>query len=324
MFGETFKNFTIYFNANNPRVTFSSGDFMAGQISFDLSKETKLSSITLTLNGKAKVQWTTQGGGGERRGRRRRQRRVHSARLEFFNFSQIVMQENNVVPNTTLQPGTHVYPFTCQIPQGNFPSSFHGVHGSIIYSMKVEIHRPWHLAKEFVTEFNFASHIDANQPHLLAPLAGSNTKTLCCLWCASGPISMTVCTERKGFVPGEMVKIICELSNGSSRIVTPHATLIQKQMFYTHNKCNRRLQMKNLASVDGQPVNPSSSEVYSDMMLLIPPNTTLTISNCPILELDYTVDVSLRIRGSTDLKVLFPIVLCNIPVYAPQPPPPYQ
>ncbi|CAB1322088.1 unnamed protein product [Coregonus sp. 'balchen'] len=282
MFGETFKNFTINFNAFNPRVTFSSGDFMAGQISFDLSKETKLSSITLTLNGKAKVQWTTQGGGGGRRGRRRRQRRVHSARLEFFNFSQIVMQENNAVPNTTLQPGTHVYPFTCQIPQGNFPSSFHGVHGSIIYSMKVEIHRPWHLAKEYETEFNFASHIDANQPHLL------------------------------------MVKIICELSNGSSRTVTPHATLIQKQMFYTHNKCNRRLQMKNLASVDGQPVNPSSSEVYSDMMLPIPPNTALTITNCPILE------VSLHIRGSSDLKVLFPIVLCNIPVYAPQPPPPYQ
>lgn len=83
-----------------------------------------------------------------------------------------------------------------------------------------------------------------------------------------------------------MVKIICELSNGSSRTVTPHATLIQKQMFYTHNKCNRRLQMKNLASVDGQPVNPSSSEVYSDMMLPIPPNTTLTISNCPILEIN--------------------------------------
>uniref|UniRef100_A0A4W5MBM0 Arrestin C-terminal-like domain-containing protein n=1 Tax=Hucho hucho TaxID=62062 RepID=A0A4W5MBM0_9TELE len=285
MFGETFKNFTIQFNAINPRVTFSSGDFMAGQISFDLSKETKLSSITLTLNGKAKVQWTTQGGGA-------------------VVFKLLFCFPPSAVPNTTLQPGTHVYPFTCQIPQGNFPSSFHGVHGSIIYSMKVEIHRPWHLAKEFETEFNFASHIDANQPHLLAPLAGSNTKTLCCLWCASGPISMTVCTERKGFVPGEMVKIICELSNGSSRTVTPHATLIQKQMFYTHNKCNRRLQMKNLASVDGQPVNPSSSEVYSDMMLPIPPNTTLTISNCPILELDYTrLVVNMRLRGISNMEI---------------------
>ncbi|XP_038836164.1 arrestin domain-containing protein 3-like isoform X2 [Salvelinus namaycush] len=51
--------------------------------------------------------------------------------------------------------------------QRNFPSSFHGAHGSIIYSMKVEIHRPWHLTKAFETEFNFATYIDTNQPHLL-------------------------------------------------------------------------------------------------------------------------------------------------------------
>lgn len=31
---------------------------------------------------------------------------------EVFRF------QSSAVPNTTLQPGTHVYPFTCQIPQG--------------------------------------------------------------------------------------------------------------------------------------------------------------------------------------------------------------
>ena len=37
---------------------------------------------------------------------------------------------------------------------------------------------------------------------LQAPLSGSNNMTLCCLWCASGPITMTASTEKKAFVPG--------------------------------------------------------------------------------------------------------------------------
>lgn len=37
---------------------------------------------------------------------------------------------------------------------------------------------------------------------LQAPLSGSNNMTLCCLWCASGPITLTARTEKKAFVPG--------------------------------------------------------------------------------------------------------------------------
>lgn len=37
---------------------------------------------------------------------------------------------------------------------------------------------------------------------LQCPLSGSNSTTLCCLWCASGPITLTATAEKKAFSPG--------------------------------------------------------------------------------------------------------------------------
>lgn len=92
MFLQTVTNFNINFNVLNERRTFSSGDLITGHISFDLTKETKITSITMALTGKANVHWSTGGGGG---GRRRRHRRHFSAKLEFFNFKNVILQENN-------------------------------------------------------------------------------------------------------------------------------------------------------------------------------------------------------------------------------------
>lgn len=109
MFEETFQNFTINFNALNPKVTFSGGDLMSGQVLFDLSKEAKIQSIMMTLKGKANVLWHEQNRGPSttstmmRTGRRRRgaprgRRRTYSAELNFFNISHIVMQANDGKP----------------------------------------------------------------------------------------------------------------------------------------------------------------------------------------------------------------------------------
>ncbi len=144
MFQQTVKNFTINFNALNQLSSFTSGDLITGQISFELTKETKVTSITMELRGKAKVHWSTGGGG------KRNRRRHHHAKLDFFRLQSVILQENSgmrahmpfgcmptvqavnlcwvtwlssvpfaaVGGTPQLQPGTHVYPFSCQIPQG--------------------------------------------------------------------------------------------------------------------------------------------------------------------------------------------------------------
>ncbi|XP_053181764.1 arrestin domain-containing protein 3-like [Scomber japonicus] len=318
MFGETFKNFNISFAALNERNTLTSGDVLTGNISFDLTSETNVNSIIMTLTGAANVHWTVSKRVNNHRSRgrnRRTQTRHYSAKLDFFNLKNIIAQLHSGTDGTAkLPPGRHVYPFACQIPQGDFPPTFHGVHGKIVYSMTVSIDRPWHLSKDFVTELNFVNRINTNQPELQIPLSGTNSKTLCCLWCASGPITLTVTLEKKAFVPGETVRIIGVFSNGSSRTATPKAKLQQKQVVYTHNKAHHKMVQKSLMFVTGQPVSAHISDMHTEMMLTIPNTTPLTISNCSILKVDYTIEVSLSVRASSDLKVLFPIILCDTPV----------
>ncbi|XP_070761240.1 arrestin domain-containing protein 3-like [Enoplosus armatus] len=317
MFQQTVKNFNITFNVLNEGHTFSSGDQMTGHISFDLTKATKITSITMALSGRANVHWST-GGGGRRK--RRRRRRHYSAKLDFFNFKSVILQDNSAIGGTEkLQPGTHVYPFTCQLPHGNFPSSFRGVHGQIVYALTVGITRPWHLSKDFVTELNFVNRIDTNQPELQAPLSGSNNMTLCYLWCASGPITMTASIEKKAFIPGETVKIFCDFSNSSSRTATPKVRLQQKQVYYTL-KAQKSIFFKNLASAAGQYLSAHTSDVRTEIVLSIPTSASLSISNCSIMDIEYFIEVSLSVTASPDLSVLFPIILCDTPVNS-QPPP---
>ncbi|XP_040052305.2 arrestin domain-containing protein 3 [Gasterosteus aculeatus] len=316
MFLQSIKNVNINFNALNEKCSFSSGDLVTGHVSFDLSKETNITLIEMAMAGKASVHWSTGGSGGRRR---RRHRRHYAAELDFFKFKSVIAQRNSATGGAAkLQPGTHVYQFTCQLPLGDFPSTFHGVSGQILYTLTVSIHRPWHMSKDFVTELNFVNRINTNQPQLQAPLSGSNSMTLCCLWCVSGPIAMTVSVEKKAFIPGEAVKVICDFSNASSRTATPKVVLQQKQTCYD-NKLNKNAVVKNLARVSGRPVGAHTSYVHAELALPIPTLASLTISNCSIIDVDYVIEVSLSARASPDLTVLFPIIVCDTLVNA-QPP----
>ncbi|XP_035022661.1 arrestin domain-containing protein 3 [Hippoglossus stenolepis] len=314
MLESTVKNFCINFNVASEGRTFRSGQLVSGHVSFDLSKKTKITDISMRLKGQAHIHWSTGGG-------KKRRKRNYSANVTYFDLKSVILQENSAIGESVkLQAGTHMYPFTCQIPQGDFPPSFKGVCGKIEYMLTVSIHRPWHMSKDFVTELNLINSINTNQPELRAPLSGSNQMTLCCLWCASPAITMTVSVEKKAFTPGETVKIICEFSNGSSRTATPKVKLLQKQTFYTHERVNRRVYDKNLASGFGQPIHAQTCDVHTEMMVLIPQSASLTISNCSILVVSYSIEVSVTVCSGPDLTVLFPIIVCDTPVH-PQPPP---
>ncbi|XP_077572220.1 arrestin domain-containing protein 3-like isoform X1 [Stigmatopora nigra] len=303
MLDKTIKNFNINFNALNANNTFSSGDLLTGQISFDLSKATKIRSIKMCLAGKADVHWTSGS---------KKNKRHYYAKIDFFNLTSMILQEGAVGGPANFPPGRHVYPFTCQIPQGDFPSSFHGPHGQIAYNLTVGIDRPWRMSKEFVTQLNMVHHIDGNQPELMSPLSGSNSMNVCSLSCVSGLITMRGSVEKKGFKCGETITINCEFANGSSRTVIPKAKLKQKQLYFTREGVQRRLIVKNLVSVAGLPLSAHTSDFQSDLMLTIPAESSLTISNCSILRVEYEIELTLCPRASPNMAVLFPIILCDI------------
>lgn len=49
---------------------------------------------------------------------------------------------------------------------------------------------------------------------------GQNQKTLCCLCCASGPLSAEFSLQRRGYVPGEAVPLSAHIENSSNRLIS--------------------------------------------------------------------------------------------------------
>ncbi|KAL2103365.1 hypothetical protein ACEWY4_000233 [Coilia grayii] len=319
MLGETFQNVAVNFVSSNPKCVFHSGEVISGEMRFELSKEVKIQKMSMTLKGKAKFDWSTRSGSGKHR-----RSRHHSAKLEFFKLDSIVLQAQN--DEMVLNRGVHVYPFSCQIPHGNFPSTFLGIYGKISYAVVFGIHRSWHMAKEFISEFKFERPVNVDLPELLMPLSASNSRTLCCFCCTSGHISMDVQMERKGFIPGETIKIMAEIGNGTSQRVVLKAELVQKETYYTKNRGTHRIVPKSVVSAMGPAVEPNTSDVYLELTLPIPEDVYVSMTDCEILDVQHMVRVKLQVRGYSSLETMFPIVLGSshlqpVPEEECQPPP---
>ncbi|KAI1900412.1 hypothetical protein AGOR_G00049680 [Albula goreensis] len=190
MLGEKFLYLTIKHDALNEKSFVSCGDVISGQIVFEISKEIIVKSIALVANGKTTISWHR--GTGDNRSN-------VFAHENYFNIrtEHVKQHDGDDECEIVLPPGKHVYPFSIQLPQGDFPSSFHGSDCTVCYSLQVTITGPEFMFKQYRSEMNFVNHIDANQPQLLVPLEASNSKDLCCLCCASGPTSMKIRLERR-------------------------------------------------------------------------------------------------------------------------------
>ena len=147
---------------------------------------------------------------------------------------------------------------------------------------------------------------DINTRQLTVPLSRSIEKTLCCLCCASGPISLSVKTDRGGYCPGESIAISTEAENHSNRRITcVRATLKQKVVYRGAPEYITGYKVI-------QRIEAYSSSNWSNKLLRIP-ITAPSINSCRVLNLLYVLTVSLGISRASDLQVTIPITIGNVP-----------
>ena len=107
------------------------------------------------------------------------------------------------------------------------------------------------------------------------------------------------------FTSGETIKIMCEFSNASTRNATPTASLMQHEKYSTLAG-SRKMDNKSLDSATGELVKGGNLQAYSEMTLTIPDTTFLSVSNCSIIEVVYTVLVGINMRCNFQkFRVLF-------------------
>ena len=197
------KDFKIVLNAP-PQGVFFSGSDVSGILVVQVNEAKSYRSIQIILVGKAHVSWSDEN------------TCQYTSNETCINLSASVWTKEQVLTQE-LHAGVHSFPFRFQLPT-RLPSSFHGSAGWIRYYVEGRIVTGMlkfdHTVKAPITVVEV---VDINASQFQTPLRAEKQKTLCCLMCASAPITLTVELPRHGFCYGEIIPLKVTLENGSSR-----------------------------------------------------------------------------------------------------------
>ena len=165
-------------------------------------------SIQVTLWGHADVCWSSG--------------TYHS--YEDFIYQTLIVWSRDNAPNHELSPGSYQFPFalTLERPSGRrLPSSFEGTVGHIRYEIEATIVKASARKrnKTITEQIAVAPVVDPNVVQdVRLPKVLQVEKTLCCLCCATGPISLTARVPRTGFcIAQDAIPLEVDIENGSNR-----------------------------------------------------------------------------------------------------------
>ena len=84
---------------------------------------------------------------------------IHRATEDYFSFRQFIYGDGS--ETFYLNPGVHQFPFQFTLPP-NIPTSYEGQFGSIRYTIRAVISRPWRFNHEKVRIFTVNNPLDLN------------------------------------------------------------------------------------------------------------------------------------------------------------------
>ena len=300
------KLFVISLSGNN--LVYFAGSNVEGSVLLELSKPKKTQGISIMLYGQAYVHWTEQHTTGY--GNNQTTYTVHYSDTQNI-FSYALQLWGNGRDSQELVANSYEFQFKFQLPSNLvLPTSFESHIGYIRYSLLARISRSRKSDHTTTRAITVNEIVDIHTAQLMAPLSSSNEKTLCCLCCTSGPISLSVKTDRGGYCPGESIAISTEAENHSNRRITSvRATLKQVVVYYAEGRTN--VQNTVIQRIRGHGIEPGSTSNWSNELLPIPA-TVPSISSCRILNLSYLLTVTLGIPHALDLHVAIPIIIGNV------------
>ena len=291
-----------------PQQSFFPGSEVSGVVSFQVTEAKRYSYVKISLLGRAHVSWSESTGTGDNR-----RTRYYSATRDYMNL-QIVVWSQEQAPDGVLYPGPYSFPFQFMIPNQRLPPTFgkKSSTGWIRYEVEGRIGTGVLKFDHVIhAEFPLSEVVDTNIPQLQEPARATVTKTVCCLCCASGPITLTAEIPRTGFCIGEVIPLNVHLENGSNRQIQLSATVYQRVVYraegsYTYGG----YQVIRLLSGPMQPRTPSQ---WSPGDKLIIPLLEPTLTSCDIIDVAYHLKVSAQIPGAIRSLVDIPITIGNVP-----------
>jgi len=301
------KEFKIVLNAPAQGVFFS-GSEVSGILVVKVDEPKSYKNIQVTLVGQAHVSWSESSGSGENQ-----TTHTYTSNETYINLRVIVWAKEQV-PTQELHAGIHNFPFRFQLP-ARLPSSFQGTIGWIRYYVEGRIGTGMlkfdHTVKAPITVVEV---VDINVSPLQTPLRAEKQKTLCCLLCASAPITLNVELPRHGFCYGDIIPLKVTLENGSSRRLRLRAQLLQV-IVYTAQGHHRRPQ-KVVASITSGQLEPRTTSTWNPEDLVVPGHIKPTLRSCGIISIEYFLRVSAIITWGLNLTFDMAVIIGNVPLHS--------
>ncbi|KAM4745678.1 arrestin domain-containing protein 3-like isoform 2-T2 [Anableps anableps] len=274
-------------DANRRDGAFSEGDTIAGLVSFHLSKETKVKSVSVRFKGDGQV-YRTEGVGEDESS--------YSASKRYLKVKEYLVKE--AAEGSVLPQGTNQFKFRLRIPQGNFPSSFKGIYGSIVYKLEAQICRKWRLDSTVQKEIQFLSRSIQNTRQGVCPQSNSVTEKIGVF--SKGEVQLTGSVNRSVCSPGDTLTAFAKISNGSSKSMKPKFSLQQKTLYNAGGF--KDISDYSLCKKVGDSIKPNSQKTVS-CSIGVPPGAIYTLNNCDL------VSVYLDVSFASDPVVVFPLVI---------------
>ncbi|XP_058230286.1 arrestin domain-containing protein 3-like isoform X2 [Hemibagrus wyckioides] len=304
---------SVAFDSVRESSTFTNGDYISGRVTLEVAKEIHIQSLYVKAKGEASVLWSENHG--------RYNVVVYHDKVLCFKSTLHFIQEQtkgqdgySLLTNECgqcysriVEPGTHVYPFTFQIPHQDMPASFKGYHGKVVYFLEAKLCRSMTLPKKDKVHFNYVPRGDMSVPDLMMSQHGYKEKKMKLL--TSGSVTMDVHIEKMGFHLGEQMTVKIDVVNNSSRTVKPKLVLYQKQSFFASKK--KTVRTKELLKEKGDPIKPSTKETVTKV-LNIPTDISVSILNCRVLKVEYRLKVNLDIKFAYNPEIKLPVVVLPV------------
>ncbi|GAB0088085.1 hypothetical protein DMENIID0001_024650 [Sergentomyia squamirostris] len=302
---------------SSPQGIYFAGQTLSVQISLRLEKPKKFRSIYVVFRGRAKCFWSNNYGTHTRR------HRVKYEAEETYVNSTSYLLGNESAEAVELPVGLHNFTVACSLPD-QLPSSFEGDHGSIRYSVKVVVDRPWKFDHTFEEAFTVLKQYDLNfDSSLRLPFERQKVSTFCFWPFRSGPMSITVRLPQTGFVPGQSVPITVEVANDSGTSINYFRVLLKKVVMYnaTSPKPKTRRQKEMVVNNRVEKKAAGSGTTQTQLTLEIPSVPPTNIAHNRIIHITYELKVCAKTSGgcSDDVEIRIPIVVGTVPLLAGSP-----
>ncbi|CAH1796807.1 unnamed protein product [Owenia fusiformis] len=301
------KSFKIVFNNHSNAVR--AGESLSGHVYTDLENPLKIKGITVRLLGKAKAKW--QRGSG-------RSRETYKNSETYFNNTFVVFgNDSHHTETVVLEAGTTRHAFSLHM-KPTLPSTFEGGYGSVRYTVKATIFKPWKANVSTKQAFSVVSMLDLNcMTEIRVPKTKSTEREITCCCFNRGKVRASVMLNRWGYVPGEAILINAEVCNESSEKVTNvRAALYQHVVYkgvrnaiFLMERDRTKDEWKLVASVAKGGVEAGGTQVWRDEGLTIPPVPPSHLLGCAFIDIKYTLLLQVHTESEFSQAIELPLTV---------------